>query len=66
MKQLVIAGGFELDLVWFITNYISYVWNQRVKTISNELNLEKQQFYLSQELKKNQRSQNRVSINFQI
>ena len=41
MKQLVIAGGFELDLVWFITNYISYVWNQRVKTISNELNLEK-------------------------
>ena len=66
LLNLVIAGGFEIDLVWFITNYISYVWNQRVKKISNEVNLEKLQFYLRQELKKNQRSQNRVSINFQI
>ena len=33
--NLVIAGGLEIDLVWFITNYISYVWNQRDKRIRN-------------------------------
>ena len=66
LLNLVIAGGIELELVWFITNYIFYVWNQRERKNNTEINLEKFQIHLRQELKRNRRSQNRVSPNFHI